>query len=75
MMCCKCDGADAIHEVLLAGIEVGKDAEKLQIKLVVFPVYSLSIIVFDSQVGIEWLNSVIQVIHDKIVEKGGTLQR
>eukprot|EP00529_Nitzschia_sp_RCC80_P025970 CAMPEP_0113461458 /NCGR_PEP_ID=MMETSP0014_2-20120614/11553_1 /TAXON_ID=2857 /ORGANISM="Nitzschia sp." /LENGTH=348 /DNA_ID=CAMNT_0000353223 /DNA_START=164 /DNA_END=1210 /DNA_ORIENTATION=+ /assembly_acc=CAM_ASM_000159 len=71
--CFTYEGIDAIREALIAGMELGTDQNPVKIKLIAPPIYVLSTVTLEKEVGIGLLNKVIETIRDKITAKGGKI--
>lgn len=71
--CFTYEGIDAIREALFAGIAVGTDNSPIKIRLIAPPIYVLSTMTLDKEVGIALLQKSIDVILAKISEKGGKM--
>lgn len=73
VFCFTYEGIDAIQEALFAGMAVGTENSTIKIKLIAPPIYVLSTTTLEKDVGIALLNSAIDAIREKIVEKGGKI--
>jgi translation initiation factor 2 subunit 1 len=71
--CFTYEGIDAIRDALFAGMEVGSDQNPIRIKLIAPPIYVLSTTTLEKEAGIGLLNQAIDVIREKITEKGGKM--
>jgi translation initiation factor 2 subunit 1 len=71
--CFTYDGIDAIREALFAGIAVGTENSPIKIRLIAPPIYVLSTMTLDKEAGIALLQKSIDVILEKISEKGGKM--
>jgi translation initiation factor 2 subunit 1 len=71
--CFTYDGIDAIREALFAGIAVGTENSPIKIRLIAPPIYVLSTMTLDKEVGIALLEKAIGVITEKIKAKGGKM--
>jgi translation initiation factor 2 subunit 1 len=71
--CFTYEGIDAIREALFAGMALSKDNAQIKIKLIAPPIYVLSTMTLEKEVGIAHLQSAIDVIREKITEKGGKM--
>ena len=73
--CFTYDGIDAIREALFAGIAVGGSSENssIKIRLIAPPIYVLSTMTLEKDMGIALLQRAIDVIMTKITEKGGKM--
>jgi translation initiation factor 2 subunit 1 len=72
--CFTYDGIDAIREALFAGIAVGgTENSSIKIRLIAPPIYVLSTMTLEKEVGIALLQKAIDVILSKISEKGGKM--
>ena len=71
--CFTYDGIDAIRDALFAGIAVGTENSPIKIRLIAPPIYVLSTMTLDKEVGIALLQKSIDVILEKISAKGGKM--
>lgn len=72
--CFTYDGIDAIREALFAGIAVGgTENSSIKIRLIAPPIYVLSTMTLEKEMGIALLQRAIDVIMTKINEKGGKM--
>mmetsp|Transcript_18709 Transcript_18709/g.33854 ORF Transcript_18709/g.33854 Transcript_18709/m.33854 type:complete len:341 (-) Transcript_18709:101-1123(-) len=71
--CFTYDGIDAIRDALFAGIAVGNENSPIKIRLIAPPIYVLSTMTLDKEMGIALLQKAIDVILIKINEKGGKM--
>jgi translation initiation factor 2 subunit 1 len=74
--CFTYEGIDAIQQALLAGMACGgeeNNSNTIKIKLIAPPIYVLSTMTLEKEVGIALLNTAIDTIQKNIVEKGGKL--
>jgi translation initiation factor 2 subunit 1 len=71
--CFTYDGIDAIRDALFAGIAVGTENSPIKIRLIAPPIYVLSTMTLDKDVGIALLQKSIDVILEKISAKGGKM--
>ena len=71
--CFTYDGIDAIREALFAGIAVGTENSPIKIRLIAPPIYVLSTMTLDKEIGIALLQKSIDVILEKISAKGGKM--
>jgi len=71
--CFTYEGIDAIREALFAGMALSKENAAVKIRLIAPPIYVLSTMTLEKDVGIAHLQSVIDVIGEKIIEKGGKI--
>jgi len=79
--CFTYEGIDAIQEALFAGMAcggvVGDDSNSnntaIKIKLIAPPIYVLSTMTLEKEVGIALLNTAIDTIQKNIIAKGGKL--
>lgn len=71
--CFTYEGIDAIREALFAGIAAGGDPSSIKIRLIAPPIYVLSTMTLEKEVGIALLQKAIDVIQTKIGEKGGKM--
>ncbi|GMH68902.1 hypothetical protein TL16_g07925, partial [Triparma laevis f. inornata] len=73
--CFTYEGIDAIREALLKGIEVGEKASApIKIRLIAPPIYVMSTMTLDKDVGIALLTSAISAIEEVIIAKGGKME-
>ena len=71
--CFTYDGIDAIRDALFAGIAVGTENSPIKIRLIAPPIYVLSTMTLEKDAGIALLQKSIDVILEKISEKGGKI--
>jgi len=71
--CFTYEGIDAIREALFAGIAVGTEHSPIKIRLIAPPIYVLSTMTLEKDGGIALLQKSIDVILEKITEKGGKM--
>jgi translation initiation factor 2 subunit 1 len=71
--CFTYDGIDAIRDALFAGIAVGTENSPIKIRLIAPPIYVLSTMTLDKEIGIALLQKSIDVILEKIAAKGGKM--
>lgn len=71
--CFTYEGIDAIREALFAGMALSKDNAAIKIRLIAPPIYVLSTMTLEKEAGIAHLQSAIDVIGEKITEKGGKI--
>lgn len=71
--CFSYEGIDAIKEGLLLGESVGPAEAPISIKLIAPPMYVMTCMTLDKDIGIESLNSSIEQISTFITAKGGSL--
>lgn len=76
--CFTYDGIDAIREALFAGIAVGGggntiENSSIKIRLIAPPIYVLSTMTLEKDMGIALLQRAIDVIMTQITEKGGKM--
>ena len=71
--CFTYEGIEAIKEALTAGENRGTPDVPVRIKLIAPPMYVMTSMTLDKDLGIETLNGAIQVITDAIKAKGGNL--
>lgn len=71
--CFTYEGIDAVKESLLAGAALGTKDSPIKIKLIAPPMYVVTTSTLDKDLGIEALNKAIEVVTEKITEKGGKI--
>mmetsp|Transcript_1293 Transcript_1293/g.1751 ORF Transcript_1293/g.1751 Transcript_1293/m.1751 type:complete len:320 (+) Transcript_1293:13-972(+) len=71
--CYTYEGIDAIKQALLEGEAKGTPETPIKIKLVAPPLYVMTSMTLDKEVGIETMNQAIEAIATVIREKGGSL--
>lgn len=71
--CFTYEGIDAIREALIAGENRGSSDVPVRIKLIAPPMYVMTSMTLDKDLGIETLNAAIEVITSTIKAKGGSL--
>lgn len=62
-----------MKESLLAGAALGTKDSPIKIKLIAPPMYVVTTSTLDKDLGIEALNKAIEVVTEKITEKGGKI--
>ncbi len=67
------EGIDAIKEALLAGESKGSQDVPIKIKLIAPPVYVITCMTIDKDLGVETLNACIETIRASIQAAGGAL--
>jgi len=73
---CTCftyEGIDAIKEALMEGEGIGSLDAPVKIKLIAPPMYVMTCMTLDKELGIEALNKAIEAITTSISAKGGSL--
>jgi len=71
--CFTYEGIEAIREALIAGENRGTPDVPVRIKLIAPPMYVMTSMTLDKDLGIETLNGAIEVISNTIKAKGGSL--
>lgn len=71
--CFTYDGIDAIKEGLLEGEAKGTPDAPVMIKLIAPPMYVMTCVTLDKDLGVETLNKSIEHIRNYMKEKGGSL--
>lgn len=71
--CFTYEGIDAIKEALADGEQRGTNDSPVKIKLIAPPMYVITSMTLDKDVGIETMNAAIEVIANSIRSKGGSL--
>lgn len=71
--CFTYEGIDAIRDALFAGIACGTDQSPIKIRLIAPPIYVLSTMTLEKDAGIALLQRAIDVILERIGEKGGKM--
>lgn len=71
--CFTYEGIDAVKDSLLEGAKLGTKESPIKIKLIAPPMYVVTTSTLDKDLGIEALNKAIEVITEKITEKGGKI--
>ena len=71
--CFTYEGINAIREALLKGREASIDECPIQIKLIAPPMYVMTTMTLDKDLGIHTLTAAITAVTDKIQEKGGKI--
>lgn len=72
--CFAYEGIDAIRESLLRGREASIDECPIQIKLIAPPMYVMTTMTLDKELGIATLNKGIEYITETILKKGGKIE-
>lgn len=72
--CSGYEGIDAVKDALQEGFKASKEEIEVNIKLIAHPVFALSCMSRDKELGISTLDEAMELIEKKIVEKGGTFQ-
>lgn len=71
--CFTYEGIDAIREALLAGEAKGSEAVPVRIKLIAPPMYVMTSMTLDKELGVETLNAAIETVKASIQANGGAL--
>jgi translation initiation factor 2 subunit 1 len=71
--CFTYEGINAIRDALSQGHDVSIDESSVQIKLIAPPMYVMTIMTLDKEVGVQTLTSAITAVTQKILYKGGTI--
>ena len=71
--CFTYEGIDAIRDALFAGIAIGTENSPIKIRLIAPPIYVLSTMTLEKDAGIALLQKSIDVIKERIAEKGGKM--
>lgn len=71
--CFTYEGIDAIKQALTAGEEAGTNDNPVKVKLIAPPMYVMTCMTLDKEVGIETMNHAIEVIANCIKNAGGSL--
>ena len=71
--CFTYEGIDAIREALFAGMELSTDNMKIKINLIAPPIYVLSTMTYEKDMGVKLLQTAIDMIEEKITAKGGKM--
>eukprot|EP00605_Chrysophyceae_sp_TOSAG23-4_P000289 GSChrysophyteH1.ASY1.ANO1.334.1 assembled CDS len=71
--CFTYEGIDAIKDALLAGEAKGSEAVPVRIKLIAPPMYVMTSMTLDKELGVETLNAAIETIKASIQAQGGSL--
>jgi len=71
--CFTYEGIDAIREALFAGMALSTGSTQIKIKLIAPPIYVLSCMTLEKELGIDLLSKAIDTIRDRITEKGGKI--
>jgi translation initiation factor 2 subunit 1 len=71
--CFTYEGIDAIREALLAGEAKGTEIAPVKIKLIAPPMYVMTSMTLDKDIGIETMNAAIEIIKASIQSNGGAL--
>jgi translation initiation factor 2 subunit 1 len=71
--CFTYEGINAIREALFQGQEASIDDCPIQIKLIAPPMYVMTTLTLDKDLGIQTLTSAISAVKDKILERGGKI--
>mmetsp|Transcript_4883 Transcript_4883/g.15483 ORF Transcript_4883/g.15483 Transcript_4883/m.15483 type:complete len:300 (-) Transcript_4883:220-1119(-) len=69
--CFTYQGINAIQEALLSGQDLSISECPIQIKLIAPPMYVMTTMTLDKELGIETLNAAIAIVSEKIILKGG----
>lgn len=70
--CSEYEGIDAVKEALVEGFKASKEDCEVHIKLIAHPMFALSCMCRDKEVGIAVLDEAMVLIEKAIVERGGT---
>ena len=71
--CFTYEGIDAIRDALLTGCEAGTNECPIRIKLIAPPMYVMTTMTLDKDLGVAALQAGIDAITAKIGEKGGSI--
>lgn len=71
--CFAYEGINAIREALVKGQDMSLDECPIQIKLIAPPMYVMTTMTLDKDLGVQVLSSAITAITEKIIEKGGKI--
>jgi len=71
--CFNYEGIDAIKQALLAGEIHGTPEVPIKIRLIAPPMYVISTLTSDKELGIEMLTQAIEIIRSVILSNGGSL--
>jgi translation initiation factor 2 subunit 1 len=71
--CFTYEGINAIRDALSQGHDMSIDECPIQIKLIAPPMYVMTIMTLDKELGVQTLTSAITAVTEKILHKGGTI--
>ena len=69
--CFTYEGIDAVRDSLMAGQTVGTAETPIKIKLIAPPMYVMTTMTLDKDLGIDLLNKALAIVTEEIVKKGG----
>jgi translation initiation factor 2 subunit 1 len=69
--CFTYEGIDAVRDSLMAGQTVGTAETPIKIKLIAPPMYVMTTMTLDKDLGIDLLNKALALVTEEIVKKGG----
>lgn len=69
--CFTYEGIDAVRDSLMAGQTVGTAETPIKIKLIAPPMYVITTMTLDKDLGINLLNKALAIVTEEIVKKGG----
>lgn len=70
--CSEYEGIDAVKESVMEGFKASKEDLEVNIKLVAHPLFTLSCMSRDKELGISTLENAMELIQKAIEQKGGT---
>lgn len=70
--CAEYDGIEAVKEALTEGFKASREDCEVNIKLVAHPMFALSCMCRDKELGIETLDKAMEFIEKAITDRGGT---
>merc|ERR1711972_228617 len=70
--CSEYDGIDAIKDALREGFKASKEDCEVNIKLIAHPIFALSCICRDKEVGVNTLNEALKLVEAAILDRNGT---
>lgn len=72
--CFTYEGIDAVRDSLMAGQAAGTAESPVKVKLIAPPMYVMTTMTLDKDVGIEILNKALELVTEQIVKKGGKIE-
>jgi translation initiation factor 2 subunit 1 len=71
--CFTYEGIDAVRDSLMAGQTIGTAEAPIKMKLIAPPMYVITTMTLDKDLGIEFLNKALAIITEHILKKGGKI--
>lgn len=71
--CFTYEGIDAVRDSLMAGQTIGTTETPIKMKLIAPPMYVITTMTLDKDLGIELLNKALAITKEQILKKGGKI--